>query len=350
MNLEDDLFRSLRADTDKLKEYGFVPDENGYVLKQPFFSGVFNAEIRVGNDGRVSGEVYDAETGEAFVQVRTPGAKGSYVAEVREAYLQVLKDAAQACFTAVPFTSDQANRIAARIRETYGAEPEHLWDKYPSYGVFRCAGNRKWFALVLNAERSLFEEGSGEVDVLDIKASPQELADLYKRGMFPGYHMNRRNWVSIILDERMPDDEIMELLAKSYKLAGGNRTPAEPGVWVIPANPKYYDVEAAFRRSDTIGWHQHGKMQKGDTLYIYYAAPYSCLLYRCEITETDIPVHYGKYRLGIRIRRTHAFRRGALSLEILKEHGLSAVRSARSMPAQTEEFIAEAIKEGSCLL
>ena len=106
----------------------------------------------------------------------------------------------------------------------------------------------------------------------------------------------------------------------------------------------------AFRRSDTIGGHQHGKMQKGDTLYIYYAAPYSCLLYRCEITETDIPVHYGKYRLGIRIRRTHTFRRGALSLEILKEHGLSAVRSARSMPVQTEEFIAEAIKEGSCLL
>ena len=34
------------------------------------------------------------------------------------------------------------------IMETYNAETDYPWLKYPNYEVFRHCNNRKWFALI----------------------------------------------------------------------------------------------------------------------------------------------------------------------------------------------------------
>ena len=36
----------------------------------------------------------------------------------------------------------------------------------------------------------------------------------------PAYHMNKRHWVSIILDGTMEDEEIIRLIEESYDLTG----------------------------------------------------------------------------------------------------------------------------------
>ena len=36
------------------------------------------------------------------------------------------------------------------IMETYNAETDYPWLKYPNYEVFRHCNNRKWFALILS--------------------------------------------------------------------------------------------------------------------------------------------------------------------------------------------------------
>ena len=35
-------------------------------------------------------------------------------------------------------------------------------------------------------------------------------------GFLPAYHMNKQNWISIILDGSVPDDKIFPLLELSY--------------------------------------------------------------------------------------------------------------------------------------
>lgn len=40
-------------------------------------------------------------------------------------------------------------------------------------------------------------------------------------------------------------------------------------VWVIPCNPKYYDIVAAFDNLDVIEWKQSTNTSVGDTVYIY---------------------------------------------------------------------------------
>ncbi len=40
------------------------------------------------------------------------------------------------------------------IMETYNAETDYPWLKYPNYEVFRHCNNRKWFALIMDVPKN----------------------------------------------------------------------------------------------------------------------------------------------------------------------------------------------------
>lgn len=68
----------------------------------------------------------------------------------------------------------------------------------------------KWFCFV-------------NVDVFDfcnIKCNSEqieELQDIYE-GIKPGYHMNKKHWISVYFNEDVPDKTIKELVKQSYDL------------------------------------------------------------------------------------------------------------------------------------
>lgn len=112
------------------------------------------------------------------------------------------------------------NDIAARIGQQFGAEPEFLWARYPDTCVFRHTGNRKWFAVVMTVTGDkLGLPGQEPVDILDVKCDPILLGSLLGTpGYLPGYHMNKSNWVTILLDGTVPEEDILRLLDISYDL------------------------------------------------------------------------------------------------------------------------------------
>ena len=57
--------------------------------------------------------------------------------------------------------------------------------------------------------------------------------------------------------------------------------------WIIPANPKFYDVFGAFHEVETY-WPINVNVSIADTIYIYLAAPYKQIGFVCEVLETDI--------------------------------------------------------------
>jgi hypothetical protein len=73
-----------------------------------------------------------------------------------------------------------------------------------------------------------------------------------------------------------------------------------PKEWIIPANPKYYDIVHAFDDTDEITWKQGAGIKTGDTVFMYVGAPVSAILYKCEVTETDIPYKYQDENLTIK--------------------------------------------------
>jgi len=103
-------------------------------------------------------------------------------------------------------------------QKEYGTSPEYLWNKWPEYGVLRHSGNRKWYAIVMNVRcKVLGLDGEGEVDILDVKCDPAA-ADflIHNEGFLPAYHMNKNNWITVLLDGTVPNEQILDLIDASY--------------------------------------------------------------------------------------------------------------------------------------
>lgn len=116
-------------------------------------------------------------------------------------------------------------RLLAYIQKTYGALPDYPWARTPRYAVLRHANSRKWFAAIVDvAQDKLGMPGSRVVDAVNLKCGPQMAGALRGQpGVFPGWHMNKENWVTVLLDGPMPMDEIRALVDLSYQLTAGRR-------------------------------------------------------------------------------------------------------------------------------
>ena len=208
--------------------------------------------------------------------------------------------------------------------------------------MFRHKDNRKWYGLVMDIPRSrLGLSGEAIVDVLNVKLGDPLLRDLLIRqdGYFPGYHISRGNWVSILLNGSVPIEDICRQIDNSYRATASQRTkkairPAKE--WLIPANPKYYDIEHAFDAAKEIDWKQGNGVKKGDVVFMYAAAPISTILYKCRVMETDIPYQYQSKGLTItslmRVRLMKKYKPDRFAFEKLKaEYGIFAVRGPRGI-------------------
>ncbi len=87
--------------------------------------------------------------------------------------------------------------------------------------ILRHGEGGKWFGAIMNVKKSrVGKEGEGCLDVLNVKCDPEEafiVRELYE-SIIPAYHMNKRLWISIILDGTVPTDFTERLVEKSYDL------------------------------------------------------------------------------------------------------------------------------------
>lgn len=242
------------------------------------------------------------------------------------------------------------DRLFDYIKGKYDTDPEYPWMRYPDYAVFRHAENQKWFGIVMNVSRGkLGLSGDETVDVLNVKLSDPFLVDILIRqpGYVRGYHIRRGNWVSVLLDGTVPFEECCGWLDESCLTTAPKekkRKLRPPKEWIVPANPKYYDIEAAFAEAGEIDWKQGAGIRKGDTVYMYVAAPVSAILYQCRVTETDIPFPYddGKVRMKalMKIRLLKRYQPDRFSFSTLgKEYGIFAVRGPRGVPYSLSEAL-----------
>lgn len=68
----------------------------------------------------------------------------------------------------------------------------------------------KWFCFV-NIDK---------FDFCDLKCDPEESKYLQEKyqGIKPGYHMNKKHWISVSFNSDVPDSLVKELVGKSYEL------------------------------------------------------------------------------------------------------------------------------------
>lgn len=111
-------------------------------------------------------------------------------------------------------------QLIAYIKRKYKANPEQLWPKYPGNLVFRHQDNNKWFAIAMEIQKcKLGLDGDEYIDILDIKCEKDMVPSLVETdGFYPAYHMNKANWITVTLNNKLSDDIVKSLIDMSFKL------------------------------------------------------------------------------------------------------------------------------------
>ncbi len=110
--------------------------------------------------------------------------------------------------------------LQAYIEETYGAKGECLWEKYPTYMVFRHNSNRKWFAAIMEISREkLGFDCGGDIQVVNLKCDIRLIGSFrQEKGIFTAYHMSKAHWLTAALDDSVDEDKLKFLLDMSHDL------------------------------------------------------------------------------------------------------------------------------------
>ena len=218
MSIESEIFSNYLIDRDRLLKYGFLPEGDRLVYREPLPEDHF--EIVIEYDGAIRGRIMDLAAGDEYVNYRIESAAG-YSAGIRQRFIDLLLDIREKCCRNLYFKSPQALRICEYIRAAYGTVPEFLWPNIPSYAAFRLKGTKKWYAVMGSVPRYKLDPDSGdhaEVEVINVKVDGGQIrAILDQRGYYPAFHMNKKCWVSIILEDALPDAEIQERIRASYE-------------------------------------------------------------------------------------------------------------------------------------
>ncbi len=108
-------------------------------------------------------------------------------------------------------------------RQQYGTEPDYPWADRNA--VLRHWDTGKWYGAVLEVRRDrLGMQGEELVDVLNVKGDPVLIGSLRMQpGFLPAYHMNKENWISILLDGTAPEEQMKNLIEMSYQMTDKKR-------------------------------------------------------------------------------------------------------------------------------
>lgn len=218
LEIEKEIFKNSTADFKLLEQYGFIMIDGRYVITKVFFLNEFKAEIIVNDNSEVTSKIIDLDTEEEYLNIKNNAFTDGFVLKVREAYQELLNDIKEKCFITHLFSSRQGNMIAEHIKRKYHLQPEFLWPKYPTYGVFRHSDNKKWFAVIMLIDRNKITDAYGQVEIINVKADSYKITELIKsqKGFYPAYHMNKKNWITISLADEIEDDALLKMIDCSF--------------------------------------------------------------------------------------------------------------------------------------
>ncbi|KRN13011.1 hypothetical protein IV37_GL000646 [Fructilactobacillus fructivorans] len=113
--------------------------------------------------------------------------------------------------------------------------------------------------------------------------------------------------------------------------------------WIVPANPKFFDLERDFAKHATIIWKQTTHIRVGDTVYIYVTSPVSAIKYKCVAVAVNLPHYYHDQNITMHyVMRLHLLKRykpTEFNLEQLKRAGVRAVRGPRHVPKPLSKML-----------
>lgn len=362
--IEEQCFLRAVPNTELLLKFGFTLKKKIYHFETKFCDDLFLAQIdlKLESKGKytIKGKVFDLDNDEEYLPIRNSNVVGAFVNKVKNEYIALLTKIREQCFVMNYFVNQQANEITQYIQANKKTKIDFPWIKYPDNGIFKNTYG-KWFAAILPVDYSKLDPNkSGKIEIILLKANPKDIPLLIqKKGFYAGYHMNKKNWISIALDGSVNIDTIQRFVEQSYNLVGKykpsnyNDQPLNlsNNHWIVLCNPHYYNVDQAFKEHDQIIWKQTTKIKPGDYAYIYVGAPFSCIKYKCIVDEVDLPYEHQdpnvKIKKVMKITKVRQYRNRAISHATLAKFGIKMLVGPRRLSKELIDFIEEHFEQNS---
>lgn len=208
------IFNDNKLDEKKLSAYGFKQKNKKYILKKNLKGGSFYAIIFVSNK-TFEVKVYDSLNDEEYIPFNIKTSTGSFVGEIRSAVDTFIDEIIEKCF----INQNIKKKLLDYVLKKYGTKPISPWEDYPTYITLN-AENKKWYGLIMNIPYKLIADNKeGNVEVINIKLEPDKIESLIDySNFFPAYHMNKKYWITILLNSDIAFEQITDLIDESYNL------------------------------------------------------------------------------------------------------------------------------------
>lgn len=217
MKLVNEVFNRYKVKEDKLLTYGFSFIDDEYLYKKRMKNNDFELIVEIKNK-KINSKLIDVNFNDEFKQIDME-VTGNFIGELKEECRNLLIDIRDKCFEKVMFIFPQSNRISNLVKEKYDIDPEFLFDSSPGFGVFRNKTNKKWFGMIMNLPKNkIIGDSKEEIEAINLKLANDNNEYELEEGTYPAYHMNKKYWASIILDDTLSDEKVMKLIDISYNL------------------------------------------------------------------------------------------------------------------------------------
>lgn len=201
---------------EKLIAFGFQKKQEGFIYQTVLFD---QFEIVVTIKNKCLETCVLDEFHEEYILHHVASAQGSFVGKVREAYEEVLEKIEANCCEEKNSYSEGLQKIIAYVSLKYDDELEYLW-KNSKNAIWRRKDNHSWYgACLLVSKRKLGLNSDEIVEVINVRVQSDALENLIDHvHFFPAYHMNKKHWVSIVINESISIEEVCHYLELSYQL------------------------------------------------------------------------------------------------------------------------------------
>ena len=210
-------FNRFKYKEDKLKLFGFTKEKDKYILNQKSTNKDFTYHIEI-DDKKVLSSVIDNSTDEEYMPFYIETINGEFVGAIRNEFDLLIKSILSTCYEK-DYDNDTVHQVIKYVKDTYNIKPVYLWDDSPNTFVFKHQ-EAKWFGIVMDIPYKRVGIDSKEiVYVLNVKVPTEQIETLTKmNGIVPAYHMNKKYWISILLDGSVNIEEIKNLINISFYL------------------------------------------------------------------------------------------------------------------------------------
>lgn len=182
---------------------------NEYIYEEELDEQYYCIIKLVNNELKTS--VYDRETDEEYIPFNIKSNNGVFSSSLHEKVDQIIE-------RLKVDNSAIVKELFKSIREKYQIEPDYPFPKDTTSATFK--KNNKWFLLYMNIpSKSLGINEIKNVNIINIKLDSKKIPKLIDNIVFfKAYHMNKKYWITINLDNILSIKEIEKYIEESFCL------------------------------------------------------------------------------------------------------------------------------------